>query len=55
MKTLYVTILSILATFAAMAAEHENWVDEILAGVSEEEALAMCATLERLAGKGEAR
>lgn len=41
-----------LAWFEAVAHEHEGWVDEILDSVSADEAQALFAPLERLAGMG---
>lgn len=41
-----------LAWFEAVAHEHEGWVDEILGSVSADEAQALFAPLERLAGMG---
>lgn len=40
------------AAFARMAAEHERWVDELLAGVGAEEAEALAARLDDIARRG---
>jgi len=41
------------ARFAAMAAEHEAWIDEILAGIDEGELATMIELLDRIGREGE--
>ena len=42
------------AAFARMAAEHERWVDGLLAGIGPEEAEALCRRLDEVAKRGTA-